>query len=599
MGKVRNTIGYFLDRNWAWAYQEIIAEALVVLWFSLHITLKLGTRVFPEWRNTRIDPDSQTDFDKLLRRFGWKTNGCAWDEIASEWMVSSRKSTNQSDTLPFTAPSGIDIRGHVGYVGTIAAVCATVLLSISVGCYLFANRNWRYPVWTQHIHKCEQIRAFIVRRMSRDSLKKSKLVKGLFIIGFLAYLVIGTILIFACFFLWLALWALPVILMAVTAVWLIVQAVGREAVVPCCVLSICLLSIYCTGRIWGWWMKDTYFSCINNTFRRIFALGLVLEASAVKRVPLPAAYIENQAKTPKEQKEERKVLNMPTLNFKLCVVFTCCLAVTANVEPISDEVPSANSSVRASEFWERYAFGYKRCYPNSGTGLEFPQAMLSHWMDIGYPRWNTSKPALTSLFASTFSPDMYIFLRAWIAVLFRILWAPYLCLLIWGIQWLYKRWRARRIHNSVIDNLPTEDSQEQSEQSRETVGEDCPTTVSLVDDAQPGDTSITITMENTIDEPANIVRCCCPVWASLVAILIINYRRYHCWANLPYPLVQLFVPEPLQLWALLLLLTIYGIWMIWKFVVDVRQIGQEQQPLIPPPGQDDQNPCFIFMRSFD
>ncbi|XP_055335050.1 uncharacterized protein LOC129586075 [Paramacrobiotus metropolitanus] len=595
---IRTTVGKLLDRNRVWAYQEIMAEALVVLWFALHIAVKFGTRFFPEWSNTRVDPDFRTGLDIVLRWFGYKMNGCAWDHVVAPWMARSIYTFNGSDIVPTTAAS--DIRGHLGYAGTLAIVCATSLLTISVGCCLFANRHWKYPLWTQHFHRCEHIRAFIVRKVRSDSWKCHKLTTALLTVGLMVFSGFCAALTCVCFFIWLALWALPVVLMCGAAVGLTIHAVGSEAVLPCCVLSVCILCVHCTGRIWGLWMKETYFSRINNTFRRMCGAPLVLEASSVKCAPVPAVHLENlhQPKTLKALREERKDATIPILNVKLCVFFVCCLAVSADIDTIREEIPLANVSARAKDFWDRSIFfGYKRdCYPIGLTGLQHSEAMLSYWMDLGYPRWNTSQPALLSLYESTFFSDLYIFLRVWIVLLSYIVCAPMLYIIIRFIRWLHKRWHARRVLDSAP--VPTEAEEEPTEPPHDLAADGCP--AAAVDDEQsgPDDTSscTPIVMENTVAEPSDIAPCMCPFWVSIVAFLVITNRRYLCWRALPYPLVQLFIPEPLQLWVLLLLLTTYGVWIIWKFAVEVHQIRQERQTLIPSSVHEKQGSIRVFPR---
>ncbi|XP_055349551.1 uncharacterized protein LOC129596338 [Paramacrobiotus metropolitanus] len=255
--------------------------------------------------------------------------------------------------------------------------------------------------------------------------------------------------------------------------------------------------------------------------------------------------------------------------------------------------PALNLKFGAFEFWDRYDFNYNRSCDQIETGLEYSQAILSYWVDVGYTRWNTTQPALLSLLASTFSPHTDMFLRGWIELLSNIALAPLIYLLIRVIRWVYKRYlRAGRVGDRTP--VPTE-ADDQAEQPDETSGDGCIATAD--GDSQAGDNSTAITMDNTVDDSSHQLRCFCAPSVLVVALMVIMARQSLCWINLPYPLVQLFVPESLQLWALLLLLTIYSTWIIWKFAVDVRQIRQEQQMLIPPPGAVDKGPCQMFARA--
>ncbi|XP_055349502.1 uncharacterized protein LOC129596290 [Paramacrobiotus metropolitanus] len=268
MGKYHQTVGDVLNRDHAWANQEIITEAVVLFWLALQIALKFGTRFFPEWQNTRLDPDYQTGLDKLLARLGHPVDGCMWDGIVSAWKPSRADTVtgNQSTLIP----AADERRGRLGYVAVFVTVCATVLLSVSVGCSLLVNRNWRYPPGTQHVRWCK-----------RSSIGTSLLQIPTLLRAAVTwvYMVVAFSSAFVCSLVWLVLWVLPVFLVAGAAAAVAMKIFGQDAVFPCCVLLVSTLSIHCTGRIWGLWMKDAYFTWIKN--RRMCGAALLKDSVAM------------------------------------------------------------------------------------------------------------------------------------------------------------------------------------------------------------------------------------------------------------------------------------------------------------------------------
>ncbi|XP_055349544.1 uncharacterized protein LOC129596328 [Paramacrobiotus metropolitanus] len=375
MGKYPKTVGSILDRDRVWAYQEIMAEALIVMWFSLHITLKFGTRFFPEWRNTRVDPEVQTDLDNLLARLGY----------ADVW--------------------------HAG----------------SGGC-------------------------FSDRESSGDKAK-------------------------------------------------------HTALFPECSRFYVLPIKFATSSIW-------------------------------------------------------------------------LFAVLINTVPVKFALPSADSLGHAWKSWKRYYSAYAGtgaggtyCV-NYRTGMEYPQAILSHWMDLGYPQWRTRHPALLSLFSTDYSSLSSGFLREWIRSQFLLNAIP--LIIIFSIMsivlWPYMRCDAGEDHSSA--STPGGSEAGSGAKLLEAVGSD-DDDFHLDLDGECFATFTVVPVENTSDGPGKHHDCACSWSAGIVAILVVLIKRFMCWIFLPYPLVQLLVPEPLQLLALMLLLTAYGAWIYWKLLHNILQFHKE------------------------
>ncbi|XP_055335040.1 uncharacterized protein LOC129586068 [Paramacrobiotus metropolitanus] len=165
MGKPAKTFTVVLNRDLTWAYHEIITEALAVLWIGCHLSVKFGTRFFPDWELTRIDPDNYTGLDGLLW-FLLRQNitGCVWDDLVSNWKPSSSQAVTSTVAGSLLSAA----RANIGYIGAVATVVITVLLGVSIACSAWVNRHWRFPRWTQHLPCCHRITAFLGYSMTND-----------------------------------------------------------------------------------------------------------------------------------------------------------------------------------------------------------------------------------------------------------------------------------------------------------------------------------------------------------------------------------------------------------------------------------------------
>ncbi|XP_055349521.1 uncharacterized protein LOC129596307 [Paramacrobiotus metropolitanus] len=571
MGKYRKTIGDFLNRDHKWAYQEIIAESIVVLWFALQIALKFGTRFFPEWQNTRLDPDYKTGLDSILAELGYPVDGCIWDEIVSSWIPTTADTVADSESTP--DPAADDHRGRLGYVAVFITVCAAVLLSVSVGCSLLVNRNWRYSPWKKH---CRWVNHIPFATWSHQ------LPTWVSFIERFLYLLVVLFIASVCALVWLVLRVLPVVLMGGTAAALAIKTCGLKAVFPCCVLLMNIFCIYCTGRIWGLWMKETYFSWISNKLRRMRGTALVKDSVAVEEAPLAAAEITSPPTTPKKTILGILFYRYWATLLKLSFLLCWCYAVIETIRPIEIFIPPSDSLRRSWDWWSLFVRAF---YPNgTATGetycityqtgmMRVPQAMLSYWVDLDYPRWNTSHPALLSLYSSTYSPLTYEVLWRWIWILPWLSNLPTMfALVIYGLghrslDRACAYLRKNRAHE------PSEFEAGHEEKPQETVDEGSIGATSPYTPCCAPDTAIPV--KNPVDDSSEPDFCACPLYVGLIAIMAVMLRRTACFFCLPYPLVQLLVPEPLQLLALLLMVTVYGAWLGWKHLHEVIELRRE------------------------
>ncbi|XP_055341298.1 uncharacterized protein LOC129590193 [Paramacrobiotus metropolitanus] len=67
---------------------------------------------------------------------------------------------------------------------------------------------------------------------------------------------------------WVMVCALPVVVSASALVVASAHVLGKQAMLPSCVVRLSLLSVNCTGRLFGWWMDKPYWDSIR---KRIWA----------------------------------------------------------------------------------------------------------------------------------------------------------------------------------------------------------------------------------------------------------------------------------------------------------------------------------------
>ncbi|XP_055349542.1 uncharacterized protein LOC129596327 [Paramacrobiotus metropolitanus] len=569
MGKYRKTFGYTLNRDHGWAYQEIIAEAMIVLWFALQIALKFGTRFFPEWQNTRLDPDYKTGLGSLLGNLGYKMNGCTWDGIVSAWLPPKADAVTDNESTAI--PAANQLRGRLGYFAVIITICAAVLLSVSVGCSLFVNRDWRYRPWTQHLHWCGRHPILTWLRRLPTWLK---------CIGFGVYFVVVFIRTVICLLVWLVLWVLPVVLMGGATTAVAIETFGLEAVFPCCGLLVSILSIYCTGRMWGLWMEETYFSWINNKLRRMCGTALARDSVAMEKAPLATAEMKSRTTAQKKMILEKLFHRYcAALLFKLSFFLCWWCALMHNIGPLTDFLPASDGSW---DWWILYISNHKikgnrtagaYCIEYATGMMGVPRAVLSYWVDLDYPRWNTSHPALLSLFSTTYSPITYEVLRGWIWALSVLPIASVTVALVYWARGFRSLQQSCDDQNKDSTPEPGEIEAGRDEKPQETVVGDSTGTNNSDTSGCLADTAIPL--ENTLTGPSKPFLCSCPLDVGLIASIAVMVRRSACIFYLPYPLVQVLVAEPLQVWALLLLLTVYAAWLCWQRLWDLLALRKE------------------------
>ncbi|XP_055351882.1 uncharacterized protein LOC129598142 [Paramacrobiotus metropolitanus] len=563
MGKSGKTFAAILNRDQTWAYHEIIAEALFVLWTGCHLSLKFGTRFFPEWETTRIDPDSYTSLDRLL----WlllrqNITGCVWDDVVSHWKPVSTG------------------RGIVGYTGAISVLGMTLFLGVSFLCSAWVNRDWHIPRWTQHLRHCRRITTWFGYRTTYDGDEWDVPTEGGWRFWTLWFLVsLASMTVFVG--LWLVFCALPVVIVAGLTVAWIGRHVGEEVVFPATVVCFGLLVVHCTGRIWGFGMKKTYFTQWHEMIRYATGRRLLVQPFAADR--------ENEiAHTTETATDPWWCVRRARLHALYVVVFPAWYAVvnhSANVlqqlpfpagwmDPFYHvtrvlysfldhadirDSPSASASTSASEiswtttvpststsaassYWKTVTC--TECCDNFATGLPQWNAMLSYYVDLKYPPWTTDNPTMVALFNTVFSPVTERFYLAWMTTIAWVVGLPMIVMGLAGVVGMPARcaWHCFRAlitkPKKVLDNAEDLNEKERSP-------------------------------EKSAIEPKKKPFCVCALWMAVERLILVVFSRCAIWLCIPFPVLELIVPEQYLLPAWLLLLSVIEVGLyccVWKTI---------------------------------
>ncbi|XP_055351883.1 uncharacterized protein LOC129598143 [Paramacrobiotus metropolitanus] len=550
MGKFGLTFAAILNRDQTWAYHEIITEALFVLWTGCHLSLKFGTRFFPEWETTRIDPDSYTSLDLLLwQLLGQDITGCMWDDVVSPW----KPSTPQT---PSNAVMTSTWRGTAGYVGAVAVVVLTVLLGVSVLCSAWVNRHWRFSRWTQHFRHCRRITTWFGYNTTFNGDESDWPAYGATGWRFWALwclLSLTGMTVFAG--LWLVCCALPVVIAAGLTVAWIGRHVGEEAVFPATVVCFGLLAVHCTGRIWGFGMNETYFTQLHEKIRNATGIRFLVQ-------PLAADQRRDTAHTWDAATDESLFVQRARWGRTfLLLVFPAWLALCNHSMLVLHELPfpvgwmdpflhpsrallalpddfSSESVSAAGIDWTTP--NCTDCCDNYATGMDQSRAMMSYYVDLKYPRGPTSNPAMVTLFNTVFSPLTERFYCVWMTI---VAWAVGLPLIATGTAGavIMAGCCGSFVFRGLIKILKILSNADDLNKTK-TEPEEC-----AIEAKKPF--------------------CVCALWVVFERYILVVFSRFIIWLFIPFPLLELMLPEQWLLPAWLLLLSVVEVgfwWWVWN-----------------------------------
>ncbi|XP_055348518.1 uncharacterized protein LOC129595507 [Paramacrobiotus metropolitanus] len=553
--------GVALKRTLTWAYHDILLEALVVFWIGCHISLKFGTRFFPEWEVTRVDPDSYTELDSLLwLMLGREMNGCTWDDIVLAWKPGSASTVIDPAATYITRPTQVNF----GYYSAIATVISTAVLGVSVTLSILVNRHWGMPRirWTEHIRNCGRITSFMGYNVHFDGecnpWKDPATPMWIFVIKQVVVAVCAAV----CFpALWIFLCVLPLIEVAGLTVLIFGRICGHDAVFPTCVVVFCLLAAHCTGRVWGVWMQDSYFTRLREYIRRLTGLELIVQLQ-----PTSGKSSTKTAAGDSSRSARWELL----VAISLFVVCGCTCAVHNSINlffrarapvVVRELSVDAASEARNRGYW--LYVNCTDCCHNYATGMNQITAMLSYWMDLRYPRLpSDSNPALVSLFSSKFSPVTEFLYIVWMGVILFLAALPFISVAVAEIIMICKMLIG---YLESLFRVGTNRNQQHLED---------------IDDswnARDNDRASTAGTVKKNGPPAVSERfCICALGCEFLGSSALTLQRILFCKYLPLTVVAFALPEHLQLPGVLLLLTalIVGVW--YKLLVGIFKVFREE-----------------------
>ncbi|XP_055350341.1 uncharacterized protein LOC129596962 [Paramacrobiotus metropolitanus] len=597
MGKIKfgKAFTIVLNRGLSWAYHEILTEAMFVLWIGCHLSVKFGTRLFPAWGPTRIDPDKYTNLDQLLRLLlRQDMNSCVWDDLISPWKPSMSQAA-------ITASVTSTTRGNAGYIGAFATVFVSVLVFVSVVCSAWANRHWKIPRWTQHLRNCRRITTWFGYNATYDGEdyeQNPDTPRWRFNV-LTAFLTGAGMSVFVA--LWLVFCALPVVIVT----GLIVAYIGRncteEALFPTTVVWFCALAVYCIGRIWGLWMNKTYFMQLHEIIRNTVGVRLMVQPFAANQ----SQQVAHRTETPTSQLSNVK--RSTWLSTFILVAFPAVLFLAYNCLHLLNSLPDfvgwmnsftlflSNSkqdgliSVPETTGGPSTTFSYwtyvncTECCDIDGTGMSHSSAMLSYYVDLQYPRSHTDNPVIMELINTVVSPVTERFYVLWIGLVAGVYFLPALILGLaeaafvlglccYGLINLLRSIN-QRIRSPATgcrgSNIPynrlvaTNVFGDTAQKPQETLND---SKRSGRNDREGNKEETTAPVKST-NQTRKLPFCVCALWVDLECCILVEFSRVMFWMFLPFPVLGLIVPEQFQLPALLLLMSVVevgiGYW-LWK-----------------------------------
>ncbi|XP_055350292.1 uncharacterized protein LOC129596912 [Paramacrobiotus metropolitanus] len=570
MGKfAKSTFHDVLNRDLNWAYHEIITEALCVLWIGCQLSLKFGTRFFPEWEITRIDPDRYTDLDRLLwLLLGQNITGCVWDDVVSPWKPTIPQ------TVTNTAASST-ARANAGYFGTLAMIIATVLLGVSVICSAWVNRHWRIPRWTQHLRNCRRITTWFgysttCKGEDWDFQEDPNVAEWRkYVLN--TFLFYAGLSVFVGF--WLVFCVLPVVIIAGWTISFIGRHCGEETVFPTTVVCFSLLAVHCTGRIWGLWMNRTYLMQMHEMIRNVTGIRLIFQPFASDESPEIVCKTEKPADHPSPVKRIKWLTTFLLVAIPgfYCVVIHCFELLPAlpvvkgwmdsfsvwihSFWVFSSSASSQNGSTSVPEPYWTYVT-CTECCDNYATGMGQKTAMLSYYVDLHYPRWQTTYPALVALFDTVFSPVTERFYVVWMGIVGAVVGLPIILLVMGSSASMFYVFAESRVSEAKSNRKPKE----------------------INVDLEEGNEEPTIPERSAV-QTSNKPFCVCALWTDCERCIVVTISRVILWTLLPFPVLGLIVPEQFQLPALLLLMSLIEVGLCcfaWKSIGIARRELRER-----------------------
>ncbi|XP_055349498.1 uncharacterized protein LOC129596287 [Paramacrobiotus metropolitanus] len=600
MGKFRRSFHNFLNKDREWAYQEIITEAVVVLWFAAQLSVKFGSRIFAEWQTSRTDPAISTQLDRFLGWIGLEMTGCVWNDVVSFWKAPDEIAVIQSVATLFTSPTV----GTMGYVGAFVTVCTTAILTISVAGSLYVYRNWRYPRFRQHLRSCNKITRLFGYGKDDNGDYTVGLAYETVSCGLLVIAATGVQLCCAAV-VWFLLCALPVVLVTGAVMAVVINIYGLIALFPCCVISVCFLAVYCSGRIYGLWMQETYFMRIHRKIKKTFGVDmLVVEKysdNMIESTPekcFPSAKITPAAK--------KSMPSFESVFLKGFLFYAVTAGIVSNTGPIWEGFPiirygmnslgshwssgsaaSSASPASSKTYWTE-SNRTTRCR-TYGTNLGARIAMLSFWVDLASDELKSAdtynapiiisfNPGYPSIVSGSFVLWNGLVLAAGCLPLLLLVLAEALTILL-GISYIVWRilessWDACRNRKDakIQRKLPFSHCQPiinflmdiADKYGSEDAGDGAAYDFDV--NKKPFTDTIVRCTSNDRCSSSQPAFCVCSTWAYTVYCIVTMVQALLGWMLLPFPVLVFALPERLQLPGILLFFSALAVYKYRQFI---------------------------------
>ncbi|XP_055330525.1 uncharacterized protein LOC129582919 [Paramacrobiotus metropolitanus] len=495
----------------------------------------------------------------------------------------------------------------LGYLATCATIILTAILSISFFYLVAANRHWAYPKSEDHLPHCRGLAVF-----ARYVRVVAKIRLPVYLMTTL-YVAIGMVSVVACYGGWIILNVLPMVILGWLSLTLTIAVFGPTAVFPACILFASILTVYCTGRIWGLWMNDTYLAVLKKGCRKLVAAKWIVESLSIDFPEYESVGFE-------------KIRGFEHIEDAICSFYTFgfgCIAVYDSVWPLCQYFPFvdhwlSNTGGADWRYWR--IFNLADAFDKNGTRFYQEPAMLSYWVDLQSAElraMHSFSSDLLARFTPFFSPAFGWMFLVWCAVLTIASGVHYVILALiilfaggllvhGGASFCCDVWRklasvkrcveagdrdkshvltadavAPEIPDSApMDRLPVLASVALDGScivpSHESQGGVIDSQViPAVKEESDAQGSVLCASKAPVPADAEKVEhfcACLIVFRNAWLFILAAHCPLVCGVWLPYSLVGLFLPERLQLPGLLLLLTAYVVCMYGFSVKFVRQM---------------------------
>ncbi|XP_055349513.1 uncharacterized protein LOC129596300 isoform X2 [Paramacrobiotus metropolitanus] len=467
------------------------------------------------------------------------------------------------------------LRANLGYAGAVITVCATIMLSLSIAGSLIVNRHWRPPKRTSsptHLRGCGRITAFLLYHLHSNTgpdKTKEKIpvnsccsILSLDLLGLVTLICTPVLCIIFC--------TLPAIILLAISLLVVVAEFGAEAAYPCWVGFVCLMSLHCTGRLWGLWISDGYTAWMCRKIRRSSAVRGPIDSSEPEYFTEPtdsAALLASEKEdlddddVPDNDDDDSDSDNDDNDNFPPA---RCAMVVSGTLTVLYYALElSVNFPRVASLFGVNQSLPMAPCMEcciNDEAILNPGSAMFSYWGWGELDRFNNSQTE--SLVK--FSPSGFAQFIGGVLSIYSILAIFYILLACIGLVLYVIGLGLGRVMTWFMHDTDGNDGR-----AAESLG------------TQLRKTARKVANEYLrLHTSASISICVCDRMVNIVGRIIIVLRRTACWLLLPIPVLRLFLTERMQLPGLIAVLTGYLVWVYGSSIYGRGAICGEKYRII-------------------